>query len=127
MVLLNLLLRHPIVSQLQSLSEQTISIGRDAELGEQLPLPVFSRTSPPKMDPEKAPTPEAGSGDDSYKHRDTHIEELRREQTHVDIDPAAHSKLNRKFDLHVIPFLFGIWYDLHISQIWAVLIDHVFV
>ncbi|KAG6355294.1 hypothetical protein INS49_003255 [Diaporthe citri] len=61
------------------------------------------------MDPEKAPTPEVGSENDSFKPEGTHVEELRREHTHVDIDPAVHRKLNRKFDLHVIPFLFGIW------------------
>lgn len=27
-----------------------------------------------------------------------------------DLDPALNQRLNRKFDLHVIPFLFGIWY-----------------
>lgn len=63
------------------------------------------------MDAEKAPTPELGSENDIYKPEETHVEELRREQTHVDIDPAIYRKLNRKFDLHVIPFLFGIWYD----------------
>ncbi|KAI3392297.1 hypothetical protein diail_5905 [Diaporthe ilicicola] len=61
------------------------------------------------MDPEKLHTPEVGSENDSYKPQDTHVEELRREQTRVDIDPATHRRLNRKFDLHVIPFLFGIW------------------
>lgn len=65
------------------------------------------------MGPEKMPTPEVGSENDISKPEETHIEELRREQTHVDIDPAVHRKLNRKFDLHVIPFLFGIWYDTY--------------
>lgn len=65
------------------------------------------------MDPEKARTPEAGSENDSFKPQEAHVEELRREQTHVDVDPAVHRKLNRKFDLHVIPFLFGIWYDIY--------------
>ncbi|KAJ0123990.1 major facilitator superfamily transporter [Diaporthe amygdali] len=61
------------------------------------------------MDPEKDQTPEVGSENDTYKPQDTHVENLRREQTHIDIDQAIHRKLNRKFDLHVIPFLFGIW------------------
>ncbi|KKY29560.1 putative mfs transporter [Diaporthe ampelina] len=61
------------------------------------------------MDPEKTLTPEVGSENDGFKPQETHIQELRREQTHADIDPAVHRKLNRKFDLHVIPFLFGIW------------------
>lgn len=65
------------------------------------------------MDPEKAPTPEMGSENDSFKPKETHVEELSREQTHVDIDSAVHRNLNRKFDLHVIPFLFGIWYDTY--------------
>lgn len=63
------------------------------------------------MDPEKAPTPEAASENGSIKPEETHVEELRREQSHVDTDPAIHRRLNRKFDIHVIPFLFGIWYD----------------
>lgn len=75
------------------------------------------------MDPEKAPTPDVASENDFFKPDGTHIEELRREQTHVDIDPAVHRKLNRKFDLHVIPFLFGIWYDFRESSCcatWAI-------
>jgi hypothetical protein len=63
-------------------------------------------------DSEKAPITEVGYDDDIYKPQQTHIEELRREQTHVDTDPAIHRKLNRKFDIHVIPFLFGIWYGI---------------
>lgn len=27
-----------------------------------------------------------------------------------DFDPIINQRLNRKFDLHVVPFLFGIWY-----------------
>jgi hypothetical protein len=64
------------------------------------------------MDPEKASTPEIGSDNDIFKPQETHVEELKQEQTHVDVDPAIHRRLNRKFDLHVIPFLFGIWYDI---------------
>lgn len=60
------------------------------------------------MDPEKSPDHRASDGD-IQKPLESHIETLRKEQTQSAIDPAIHKRLNRKFDLHVIPFLFGIW------------------
>lgn len=52
----------------------------------------------------------ASDGDmDVQKPLENHIEQLRREQTHHAIPPALHARLNRKFDVHVVPFLFGIW------------------
>jgi hypothetical protein len=28
---------------------------------------------------------------------------------HGELDPAIDKRLDRKFDLHILPFLFGIW------------------
>lgn len=39
-----------------------------------------------------------------------HIEHVQKDQTVLELDPTIDKRLNRKFDLHVIPFLFGIWY-----------------
>ncbi|KAH8885500.1 MFS general substrate transporter [Thozetella sp. PMI_491] len=40
----------------------------------------------------------------------SHVEALRREQTlQLDIDPKTDKRINRKIDIHIIPFLFGIW------------------
>lgn len=40
-------------------------------------------------------------------------------------DPALEARLNRKFDLHVLPWLFGIWYfnpiPVHPPQICLIL------
>lgn len=62
------------------------------------------------MDPEKC-AGQACSDSEVQKPLESHVEHLRREQTRLDLDPAINRRLNRKFDLHVIPFLFGIWYD----------------
>jgi len=43
------------------------------------------------------------------KPDESHVETLRREQTHSPIDPQMDRRLNRKFDIHLIPWLFGIW------------------
>ena len=42
------------------------------------------------------------------KPSESHIERLRG-QTAFDVDSAASHKLDRKFDLHIVPWLFGIW------------------
>lgn len=62
-----------------------------------------------KMDADKVGA-HAGSDSEIQKQLGDHVEELRKEQTRFEIDPSIDRKLNRKFDLHVIPFLFGIWY-----------------
>lgn len=60
------------------------------------------------MDPEKH-AGHAGSDSEAQKPLESHVEHLRREQTRLDLDPTINRRINRKFDLHVIPFLFGIW------------------
>lgn len=61
-----------------------------------------------KVNMEKVPV-HISSDSELHKSSECHIKHLRREQTHLDIDPIIDKRLNRKFDLHVIPFLFGIW------------------
>lgn len=51
----------------------------------------------------------AGSDNEPHKPHKEHVEHLRAEQAHLDLDPLISKRLNRKFDLHVMPFLFGIW------------------
>lgn len=49
----------------------------------------------------------------SDKHDVAHIEKAASPlATSTDIieDPALEARLNRKFDLHILPWLFGIWY-----------------
>ncbi|KAJ0302376.1 hypothetical protein Brms1b_012073 [Colletotrichum noveboracense] len=43
------------------------------------------------------------------KPSDSHVENIRQSQPHFDIDPVLSKKLDRKFDYHIIPWLFGIW------------------
>jgi hypothetical protein len=43
------------------------------------------------------------------KAGETHIEMLRRQQTQIEIDPKIDKIVTRKFDLRIIPWLFGIW------------------
>ena len=49
------------------------------------------------------------AGVDSEKLSGNHVEALRRGQERAGIDPQTEKKLNRKFDLHIMPWLFGIW------------------
>ncbi len=40
----------------------------------------------------------------------SHVEALRKEQSlQLEIDAETDRRLNRKIDLHIIPWLFGIW------------------
>lgn len=43
------------------------------------------------------------------KPEDSHVEDLRRQQTNIYIDPQLDKRLDRKFDSHIVPWLFGIW------------------
>lgn len=47
------------------------------------------------------------------------VEHIDKQQVELDLDldPAINQRLNRKFDLHVIPFLFGIWYGRSTPQL----------
>jgi hypothetical protein len=38
-----------------------------------------------------------------------HIEALSTDQTHREIDPIDDKRITRKFDLHIIPWLFFMW------------------
>jgi hypothetical protein len=44
------------------------------------------------------------------KPRESHVEELRREQSSFEIPHEIDKTVDRKFDRHIIPWLFGIWY-----------------
>lgn len=43
------------------------------------------------------------------KPRESHVEELRREQSSFEIPHEIDKMVDRKFDRHIIPWLFGIW------------------
>jgi hypothetical protein len=49
---------------------------------------------------------------ETQKPEESHVEMLRREQTHVDIPVDVAKIATRKFDRHIIPWLFGIWCEL---------------
>lgn len=49
------------------------------------------------------------AGVDPEKVSGNHVEALRRGQERADIDPQTEKRLNRKFDLYIMPWLFGIW------------------
>lgn len=51
----------------------------------------------------------AGSRANHDKADANHVEKLRQQQSHADIDPELDRRLNRKFDLQIVPWLFGIW------------------
>ena len=43
------------------------------------------------------------------KPAQSHVEAIRQQQGRTAIDPEINKRLDRKFDLHIIPWLFGIW------------------
>lgn len=43
------------------------------------------------------------------KPEESHVEVLRKEQLPVEIPEKLDKHLDRKFDRHIIPWLFGIW------------------
>ena len=47
---------------------------------------------------------------ENYNLQASHIEQLRREQTRLELDHYLDNRVTRKFDLHILPWLFGIWY-----------------
>lgn len=49
------------------------------------------------------------SGLQHGKAEESHIEKLRAEERDYEIDPIVDRRITRKFDLHIIPWLFGIW------------------
>ena len=40
----------------------------------------------------------------------SHAEALPQQQVHTDIDPQLDKRLDRKFDVRIMPWLSGIWY-----------------
>lgn len=57
----------------------------------------------------KTETPEMDATIDPEKPSGNHVEALRRGQSHAGIDAQTEKRLNRKFDLRIMPWLFGIW------------------
>ncbi|KAF4460682.1 major facilitator superfamily transporter [Fusarium albosuccineum] len=55
------------------------------------------------------PVPDRASDLEVSKPAETHVEKLRRQQTQTEIDPVMDKSIDRKCDLHIIPWLFGIW------------------
>ena len=49
------------------------------------------------------------SGAEYGKPDMNHVEKLRQQQSHADIDPQLDRRLDWKFDLRIMPWLFGIW------------------
>lgn len=39
----------------------------------------------------------------------SHVEKLREQQVMPEIDAEIERRVTRKFDLHIVPWLFGIW------------------
>jgi hypothetical protein len=58
----------------------------------------------------KAEILDSDLGLETGKPAESHVEALRRQQAHTDIDPQLDKRLDRKFDLRIMPWLFGIWY-----------------
>ncbi|RJE18534.1 Major Facilitator Superfamily [Aspergillus sclerotialis] len=48
-------------------------------------------------------------GIDDEKQVESDVEVIRRQQGHTPLDPHLDKRLDRKFDLHIIPWIFGIW------------------
>lgn len=57
----------------------------------------------------KAPEKDLEMGIDNEKQVESHVETIRRQQGHTQLDPRLDKRLDRKFDLHIIPWIFGIW------------------
>lgn len=47
--------------------------------------------------------------EDFTKAEANHLEGLGHVDSHVDVDPHVNKTIDRKFDLHILPWLFGIW------------------
>jgi hypothetical protein len=48
----------------------------------------------------------ADSPERKHENDDRHLEQV---ETQYDIDPIIDKRVTRKFDVHIIPWLFGIW------------------
>lgn len=46
---------------------------------------------------------------------ENHVEMLRKEQTQIELDPEVDNRVTWKFDIHIIPWLFGIWFVSSLS------------
>ncbi|KXH34930.1 hypothetical protein CSIM01_01966 [Colletotrichum simmondsii] len=53
--------------------------------------------------------PETHHTFEDSKPEESHVESIRRSQVHYEIDPTLSKRLDRKIDVHIIPWLFGIW------------------
>ena len=53
--------------------------------------------------------PDSDAGLETGKPAQSHVEALRQEQPASEIDPQLSKRLDRKFDLRIMPWLFGIW------------------
>ena len=56
-------------------------------------------------------SPTSGSPDGKIHHKmdESHVEKVTTVDIQYDIDPVREKRLTRKFDLHILPWLFGIW------------------
>lgn len=59
--------------------------------------------------------PETHHTFEDSKPEESHVESIRHSQVHYEIDPTLSKCLDRKFDVHIIPWLFGIWYDSNLD------------
>lgn len=57
----------------------------------------------------EAPQQDLETEMDCEKQVESHVEAIRRQQGHTELDPLLDKRLDRKFDLHIIPWIFGIW------------------
>lgn len=60
--------------------------------------------------------PKTNNAFEDSKPEESHVERIRQSQAHYEIDPVLSKRLDRKFDVHIIPWLFGIWYDFRLDR-----------
>jgi hypothetical protein len=61
------------------------------------------------MDTHEVVAPAADVDQVKAKPDISHVEKLREQQAMPEVDPEIEGRITRKFDLHIMPWLFGIW------------------
>lgn len=61
------------------------------------------------METREVVAPAADVDQEKAKSDISHVEKLREQQLMPDFDPEIDRQVTRKFDLHIMPWLFGIW------------------
>jgi hypothetical protein len=61
------------------------------------------------METREVVAPAADVNQEKAKPDISHVEKLREQQAMPEFDPEIDRRVTRKFDLHIMPWLFGIW------------------